>query len=92
LLVRISLLLALKVDRSSTQALGMIVLAIVDGELIVKRLYRRGTLMARIPETLIASPSSCMTTRIADLGSNHVLLQAVLLATLLPVLVSSNIS
>ena len=38
------------VDRSITPAHGMIVLAIVDGEFTVKRLYRRGTRVALIPE------------------------------------------
>ncbi len=49
MLVRISLLLALRVDGSSTPAYGMIELDIVDGELTVKCLYRRCTRLALIP-------------------------------------------
>ena len=56
------------VDRSITPAHGMIVLAIVDGEFTVKRLYRRGTRVALIRKTPITSPSSCTTARAADLG------------------------
>ncbi len=44
------------VDRSITPAHGMIVLAIVDGEFTVKRLYRRGTRVALIPENPLYQP------------------------------------
>ncbi|MEQ6292210.1 LexA family protein [Vogesella sp. GCM10023246] len=46
----------LVVDRSLTPAHGQIVLAIVDGDFTVKRLHRRGTRVALIPENPAYQP------------------------------------
>lgn len=46
----------LVVDRSLTPAHGQIVLVIVDGEFTVKRLHRRGTRVALIPENPAYQP------------------------------------
>jgi len=56
LLVRLSLLLALSVDRSRTPAHGMIVLDIVDGEFTVQYLHRRGTRVALLPQNPHGQP------------------------------------